>query len=63
MQSRSKDDLPGRCARGTQALVVAETPTMRIVSGQYRGKAIATPPGDTTRPTSDRARQAVFNIL
>jgi 16S rRNA (guanine966-N2)-methyltransferase len=36
---------------------------MRIVSGQYRGKAIATPPGDTTRPTSDRARQAVFNIL
>lgn len=36
---------------------------MRIVSGQYRGKAIVTPPGDTTRPTSDRARQAVFNIL
>jgi len=36
---------------------------MRIVSGQYRGKSIATPPGDTTRPTSDRARQAVFNIL
>ena len=36
---------------------------MRVVSGQYRGKAIATPPGDTTRPTSDRARQAVFNIL
>jgi 16S rRNA (guanine966-N2)-methyltransferase len=36
---------------------------MRIVSGQYRGKAIAAPPGDATRPTSDRARQAVFNIL
>jgi 16S rRNA (guanine966-N2)-methyltransferase len=36
---------------------------MRVVSGQYRGKAIVTPPGDTTRPTSDRARQAVFNIL
>jgi 16S rRNA (guanine966-N2)-methyltransferase len=36
---------------------------VRIVSGQYRGKAIVTPPGDTTRPTSDRARQAVFNIL
>ena len=36
---------------------------MRIVSGQYRGKAIATPPGAATRPTSDRARQAVFNIL
>ncbi len=36
---------------------------MRIVSGQYRGKAIVTPAGATTRPTSDRARQAVFNIL
>jgi 16S rRNA (guanine966-N2)-methyltransferase len=36
---------------------------MRIVSGQYRGKAIMTPPGGVTRPTSDRARQAVFNIL
>jgi 16S rRNA (guanine966-N2)-methyltransferase len=36
---------------------------MRIVSGEFRGKAIATPAGDKTRPTSDRARQAVFNIL
>jgi 16S rRNA (guanine966-N2)-methyltransferase len=36
---------------------------MRIVSGQYRGKAIVAPPGGSTRPTSDRARQAVFNIL
>ena len=36
---------------------------MRIVSGEFRGKAIRTPPGQATRPTSDRARQAVFNIL
>ena len=36
---------------------------MRIVSGSFRGKALATPRGDATRPTSDRARQAVFNIL
>jgi 16S rRNA (guanine966-N2)-methyltransferase len=36
---------------------------MRIVSGRYRGKPILTPPGSATRPTSDRARQAVFNIL
>ncbi|OYX36222.1 MAG: 16S rRNA (guanine(966)-N(2))-methyltransferase RsmD [Caulobacterales bacterium 32-69-10] len=36
---------------------------MRIVSGRFRGKAIATPPGLNTRPTGDRARQAVFNIL
>ena len=36
---------------------------MRIVSGEFRGKALATPAGRTTRPTSDRARQAIFNIL
>ncbi len=36
---------------------------MRIVSGQFRGRALIAPPGSNTRPTSDRARQAVFNIL
>jgi len=36
---------------------------MRIVSGRFRGKPIAAPEGRGTRPTSDRARQAVFNIL
>lgn len=36
---------------------------MRIVSGAFRGKALATPTGEATRPTSDRARQAIFNIL
>ena len=36
---------------------------MRIVSGTYRGKTLVTPDGPATRPTSDRARQAVFNIL
>ena len=36
---------------------------MRIVSGDFRGKALITPTGDNTRPTSDRARQAIFNIL
>ena len=36
---------------------------MRIVSGQFRGKTLTSPSGLSTRPTSDRARQAVFNIL
>jgi 16S rRNA (guanine966-N2)-methyltransferase len=36
---------------------------MRIVSGDFRGKTLVTPPGQGTRPTSDRARQAIFNIL
>src|ERR1700755_2408265 len=36
---------------------------MRIVSGSFRGKILAAPEGEATRPTSDRARQAIFNIL
>jgi 16S rRNA (guanine966-N2)-methyltransferase len=36
---------------------------MRIVSGEFRGRTLHVPPGAATRPTSDRARQAVFNIL
>lgn len=36
---------------------------MRIVSGEFRGKTLVAPAGQGTRPTSDRARQAIFNIL
>ena len=36
---------------------------MRVVGGQFRGRALATPRDDRTRPTSDRVREAVFNIL
>ena len=36
---------------------------MRIVGGGLRGRNIVTPEGRTTRPTSDRAREAIFNVL
>lgn len=36
---------------------------MRITGGSHRGRKISSPDGLDTRPTSDRARQAVFNIL
>lgn len=36
---------------------------MRIVAGKFRGRALATPSGDRIRPTSDRVREAMFNIL
>jgi 16S rRNA (guanine966-N2)-methyltransferase len=36
---------------------------MRIVAGKFRGKALLSPPDDSIRPTSDRAREAMFNIL
>jgi 16S rRNA (guanine966-N2)-methyltransferase len=40
-----------------------EASGLRIVSGEFRGKTLVAPPGAATRPTSDRARQAIFNIL
>jgi 16S rRNA (guanine966-N2)-methyltransferase len=36
---------------------------MRIVGGRHRGRRLLAPPGDAVRPTSDRAREALFNIL
>jgi len=36
---------------------------MRIVAGKHRGRRIAVPEGHDVRPTSDRAREALFNIL
>lgn len=36
---------------------------MRIVAGRHRGRPIAAPDGRDIRPTSDRVREAVFNIL
>ena len=36
---------------------------MRIVGGAHRGRPIAAPKGDLVRPTSDRTREALFNIL
>ncbi len=36
---------------------------MRIVGGDLRGRNLVTPEGQTTRPTSDRAREAIFNVL
>jgi 16S rRNA (guanine966-N2)-methyltransferase len=36
---------------------------MRIVGGELRGRALHAPPGFDVRPTSDRVREALFNIL
>lgn len=36
---------------------------MRIVAGTARGRTLVAPDGATTRPTSDRVREAVFNAL
>lgn len=36
---------------------------MRIVGGEFRGRPLATPRSDAIRPTSDRTREAVFNVI
>jgi 16S rRNA (guanine966-N2)-methyltransferase len=36
---------------------------MRIVAGEWRGRSLIAPPGTETRPTADRIRQALFDML
>ncbi|MFI4975729.1 MAG: 16S rRNA (guanine(966)-N(2))-methyltransferase RsmD [Caulobacterales bacterium] len=36
---------------------------MRIVAGAFRGRPLVAPKGQATRPTADRARQALFDVL
>ncbi|HZA00082.1 MAG TPA: 16S rRNA (guanine(966)-N(2))-methyltransferase RsmD [Acidimicrobiales bacterium] len=36
---------------------------MRVVGGSARGRPLVAPPGEWTRPTSDRVREAMFNAL
>ncbi len=36
---------------------------MRIISGEAKGRTILAPSGDQTRPTSDKIRGSLFNIL
>ena len=36
---------------------------MRIISGLWRGRALIAPAGESTRPTADRVREALFSML
>ena len=36
---------------------------MRIVAGKHKGRNLAVPHGKDTRPTSDRVREAIYNVL
>lgn len=36
---------------------------MRIIAGEFRRRTLSTPPGTTTRPTTDRVREALFAHL
>lgn len=36
---------------------------MRVVSGKYKGKSLKAVPGNSTRPTTDKVKEAIFNII
>ncbi|MDZ5470675.1 16S rRNA (guanine(966)-N(2))-methyltransferase RsmD [Bacillus sp. 31A1R] len=36
---------------------------MRVVSGDLKGKSLKAVPGNTTRPTTDKVKEAMFNII
>lgn len=36
---------------------------MRVIAGRFRRRQLAAPPGVATRPTSDRLRETLFNVL
>jgi 16S rRNA (guanine966-N2)-methyltransferase len=37
--------------------------SVRIIAGEFKGRRLKTPAGDTVRPTGDRVREAWFSIL
>jgi 16S rRNA (guanine(966)-N(2))-methyltransferase RsmD len=37
--------------------------TLRVITGKARGRKLRSVPGDTTRPITDRVKEALFNIL
>jgi 16S rRNA (guanine966-N2)-methyltransferase len=36
---------------------------MRIIAGEWRGRKLSAPKGEATRPTADRTRETLFNML
>ena len=36
---------------------------MRIITGEYRGRKLETPSGYDVRPTTDKVKEAIFNLL
>ncbi len=52
----SKDILPARAG-------ITYTGQMRVISGIYGGRVLRSPSDNRTRPTSDRLRETLFNVL
>ena len=36
---------------------------MRVIAGEYKGRPLKAVPGDNTRPTTDKVKESIFNII
>ena len=61
LASRAATGQSGAGDRRPKGRAAAEK--MRIVGGEFRGRPLATPRSQSIRPTTDRTREAVFNVL
>jgi len=55
----------GRAVRDAveQAPNDRETCIVRVIAGRFRGRTLDAPPGQSTRPITDRAKETLFNVL
>lgn len=44
-------------------LIGSDVCLMRVVSGEYKGRFLKAVPGTSTRPTTDKVKEAIFNII
>jgi 16S rRNA (guanine966-N2)-methyltransferase len=58
-----RQDDKSRGRRGIRNQAVVRRTGLRITGGKFGGRKLAAPGDDSVRPTSDKARQAIFNIL
>ena len=54
---------PEKCGTGFRIRSCASEKLMRVVGGRLRSRPIAGPKSDALRPTADRLRESLFNIL
>ena len=60
---KPRGDRPRRRPAPDRQAAAQRRKAMRIVGGEFRGRPLATPRTQAIRPTTDRTREAVFNVL
>src|SRR5690606_19259781 len=48
---------------GSRAPAIGAEEAVRIIAGEWRGRQLRAPEGETTRPTADRTRETLFSML